>query len=175
MTQRSLMFALTLCAGLIATSAAHAAAPTQAAPTKTAPKASPGRAPATFEDAAKAADTVKALDTKRFEVTTKNDLDSLASLLADDLVYVHSSATVDGKSAYIEALRSGRTRYNSIEPSDVSVRVYGNTAIVNGTAKLSVTTNGQTNAFSLRYTDVWVLRDNKWQMVSWHSTRLPQQ
>ena len=49
----------------------------------------------------------------------------------------------------------------------------GVTAIVNGEAKLSVTTDGKTNSFSLRYTDVWVMRDNKWQMVSWQSTRLP--
>jgi uncharacterized protein (TIGR02246 family) len=155
MRPRSLMFVLTLCAGLIATTAAHA------------------QAPATFADAAKAADAVKALDAKRFEATTKNDFAALASLLADDLVYVHSSASVDGKTAYIDALRTGKTKYESIEPSDVKVRVYGNTAIVNGTAKLSVTTDGKTNSFSLRYTDVWVLRDNKWQMVSWQSTRLP--
>jgi uncharacterized protein (TIGR02246 family) len=155
MRQRSLMLALTLCASLIApliaTTAAHAQAP----------------------DAAKAAVTVRDLDAKRFEATTKNDFDTLASLLADDLVYVHSSANVDGKTAYVGNLRTGKTKYESIEPSDVKVRVYGNTAIVNGTAKLSVTTDGKTNSFSLRYTDVWVLRDNKWQMVSWQSTRLP--
>jgi uncharacterized protein (TIGR02246 family) len=169
MRQRSLMFVLTLCAGLIATTAAHAVDPTPAAPQSPAPKA----APATFADAAKAADMVKELDAKRFAATTKGDLETLASLLADDLVYVHSSTTVDGKTTYIDALRTGKTKYESIEPTDVKVRVYGNTAIVNGTAKLSVTTNGQTNSFSLRYTDVWVMRDSKWQMVTWQSTRLP--
>jgi ketosteroid isomerase-like protein len=160
MRQRSLLFTLILCTGLIATAGTHAAQ-------KPAPKAD------TFADAAKAADTVKELDAKRFAATTKNDFDTLASLLADDLVYTHSSAAVDGKTTYIDALRTGKTKYESIEPSDVKVRVYGVTAIVNGTAKLSVTTDGKTNSFSLRYTDVWVMRDNKWQMVSWQSTRLP--
>ena len=116
---------------------------------------------------------MKELDAKRFVATTKNDFDTLASLLADDLVYVHSSSNVDGKTAYVDNLRSGKTKYESIEPADVKVRVYGDTAIVNGTAKLSVTTDGKTNSFSLRYTDVWVMRDNKWQMVTWQSTRLP--
>jgi ketosteroid isomerase-like protein len=159
MRQRSLSLLLTLmlCAGLIASTAAQ----------KPAPKAD------SFADAAKAADTVKELDAKRFQATTKNDFDTLASLLADDLVYTHSSAAVDGKTAYIDALRTGKTKYESIEPSDVKVRVYGVTAIVNGMAKLSVTTDGKTNSFSLRYTDVWVMRDSKWQMVSWQSTRLP--
>jgi uncharacterized protein (TIGR02246 family) len=153
MRQRPL-FILILCVGLFATAAAQK--------------------PASFADAAKAADTVKELDAKRFAAQTKNDLDALGSLLADDLVYTHSSAAVDGKTTFIDTLRTGKTKYESIEPSDVKVRVYGNTAIVNGTAKLSVTTDGKTNSFSLRYTDVWVLRDSKWQMVTWQSTRLPQ-
>ena len=161
MRQRSLLFTLTLmfCAGLIATTSASVAA---------------AQKPASHADMAKAADTVKELDTKRFESMTKNDLDTLASLLADDLVYCHSSAAVDGKTTYLDALRTGKTRYLSIEPSDVKVRVYGNTAIINGMAKLSVNSNGQTTNSSLRYTDVWVMRDNKWQMVTWQSTRLPE-
>jgi uncharacterized protein (TIGR02246 family) len=158
MRQRSLLFTLMLCASLIAPAAAQ--------------KPAAGGS-ATFADAAKAADTVKGLDAKRFEAQTKNDVETLTSLLADDLVYVHSSANVDGKSGFLDALRTGKTKYESIEPMDVKVRVYGNTAIVNGTAKLAVTTDGKTNTFSLRYTDVWVMRDNKWQMVSWQSTRLP--
>ena len=154
MRQRSLLLTLMLCAGLIATTAAQK--------------------PASYADAAKAADMVKELDAKRFAAQTKNDMEALTTLLADDLVYVHSSAKADGKSEFIDSMRSGRTKYESIEPSDVKVRVYGNTAIVNGLAKLTVATNGQSNSFSLRYTDVWVMRDNKWQMVSWQSTRVPE-
>lgn len=154
MRQRSLLLTLVLCVGLIVSAAAQK--------------------PASYADAAKAADTVKELDAKRFAAQTRNDFDTLTSLLADDLVYTHSSAAVDGKTTFIDSMRSGRTKYESIEPVEVKVRVYGNTAIVNGMAKLAVTSNGQTNSFSLRYTDVWVLRDNKWQMVSWQSTRLPE-
>ena len=161
MRQRSLLLTLTLCIGLIASTAATAAAQ------------KPAKADS-FADAAKTADAVKELDAKRFAAQMKNDMEALTTLLADDLVYCHSSAKVDGKSEFIDSMRSGRTKYESIEPSDVKVRVYGNTAIVNGMAKLTVATNGQPNTFSLRYTDVWVMRDNKWQMVSWQSTRLPE-
>jgi uncharacterized protein (TIGR02246 family) len=154
MRQRSLLFTLILCVGLIGSAAAQK--------------------PASHADMAKTADAVKELDAKRFQAQTKNDFDALGSLLADDLVYTHSSAALDGKTSYIETMKSGRTKYEAIEPSDVKVRVYGNTAIINGMAKLSVTSNGATNTFSVRYTDVWVMRDNKWQMVSWQSTRLPE-
>lgn len=153
-SQRSLLFTLILCVGLMGSAAAQK--------------------PASHADMAKAADTVKELDAKRFQAQTKNDFDALGTLLADDLVYTHSSAAVDGKTSYIDTMRSGKTKYEAIEPTDVKVRVYGNTAIINGTAKLTVTSNGATNTFSVRYTDIWVMRDNKWQMVGWQSTRLPE-
>jgi ketosteroid isomerase-like protein len=122
----------------------------------------------------KTAEAVKALDQKRFDAMTKNDLDTLGTLLADDLTYHHSSGAADSKAAYIETLRTGKTRYHTIEPSEVKVRVYGTTAIVTGLAKLSFTSNGQVTNTQLRYTDVWVRKGNAWQMVSWQSTRLPQ-
>ena len=151
MTRRTLIFALTLSATL-------AAAPALLAQT-------------TADQ--KTADAVKALDQKRFEAMTKNDLDTLGTLLADDLTYHHSNGAADAKAAYIETLRSGKTRYHTIEPSDVKVRVYGNTAIVTGLAKLSFTADGKPVNTTLRYTDVWVQKGKAWQMVSWQSTRLP--
>ncbi len=53
---------------------------------------------------------MKELDAKRFAAQVKNDVDTLASLLADDLVYTHSSSVVDGKTTYIDSLRTGKTK-----------------------------------------------------------------
>lgn len=123
--------------------------------------------------APKPADAVKALELQRFEATVKNDLEALGKLLADDLTYTHSNGAVDTKAQYIEALKSGKVRYDKIEPGELQVRLYGNTAIINGEAKLSVVSEGQTKALSLRFTDVWARRAGRWQMVAWQSTRLP--
>ncbi len=120
-----------------------------------------------------AADAVREAELRRFAVTTGGDYDALASLLGDDLVYTHSSASVDSKASYLESLRKG-LRYHTIEPRDLKVRVYGTTAIINGEATIVTSTGGgEPNRTELRYTDVWVQRDGRWQMVSWQSTRLP--
>ena len=52
-------------------------------------------------------DAVKALELERFQAQEKNDFAALERLLADDLVYTHSSGAVDSKASYIESLRSG--------------------------------------------------------------------
>lgn len=120
-----------------------------------------------------AAEAVKAAEMARFTAQTTNDFKALDALLGDDLTYTHSSAAVDTKATYIESMRSGAVKYESIEPRDVQVRVYGTTAVITGAGRFKVTARGQALDNQLRFTDVWVLRDGRWQMVAWQSTRLP--
>jgi ketosteroid isomerase-like protein len=118
---------------------------------------------------------VRAAEAARIEATTANDFDALDRLLADDLTYTHSNAQLDTKRQFVEALRSGRTRYRSIEPSDVQVRVYGTVAILTGRARVSVVSNDQPSEIVLRFTSAWAQREGRWQFVAWQSTRVPQQ
>lgn len=117
---------------------------------------------------------VRAAEAARIEATVANDFDALERLLGDDLTYTHSNAQVDTKKQFIDILRSGRTRYRSIEPADVTVRVFGSVAILTGRAQVAVLSKGQPNEFALRFTSAWVQRDGRWQFVAWQSTRIPQ-
>jgi ketosteroid isomerase-like protein len=119
------------------------------------------------------AEAVKAAELARFAAQTTNDFKALDTLLGDDLVYTHSSAAVDDKASFMESMRSGTVKYESIEPRDLKIRVYGTTAVVTGAGRFRVNARGQALDNQLRFTDVWVLRDGRWQMVSWQSTRLP--
>jgi ketosteroid isomerase-like protein len=119
------------------------------------------------------ADAVKAAELRRFEVMTAKDYTALATILADDLVYTHSSAAVDSKASYLESLTSGRVTYKVIKPSDLQVRVFGDIAVIHGAAAMEVDANGQAIVNTLRFTDIWAKRDGRWQMVAWQSTRMP--
>ena len=120
-----------------------------------------------------AAEAVKAAELARFKAQTTGDLKALDALLGDELVYTHSSAAVDSKASYVESMRSGALKYQTIEPRDIQVRVFGNTAVITAAAHITAISKGQPVDNQLRYTDVWVLRDGRWQMVSWQSTRIP--
>jgi hypothetical protein len=116
---------------------------------------------------------VKAAELARFEAATKNDLDTLGKLLADDLTYTHSTGVLETKEVFLASLKSGKLQFKTIEPADLQVRVFDKTAVINGTAKVSVVSEGKPKDLSLRYTDVWVNRAGKWQMVAWQSVKLP--
>ncbi len=113
---------------------------------------------------------ISSLEEQRFQAQVAGDLDALDRLLSDQLVYTHSSASVDTKASFIDAIKTRRP-YQKVERSGEEVRLHGDTAVVTGQARIEL--NGG-NRLNLRYTDVWVKGAGGWQMVAWQSTRLPE-
>jgi ketosteroid isomerase-like protein len=113
------------------------------------------------------------LDRKRMTAMAEKDIAALNTLLADDLIYTHSSARLDTKQSLIGNMESGATVYNSVEPSDVKAQDLGCAVVLTGVARIRVTSGGKPNAFAVRFTDVYANKGGKWQMVTWQSTRLP--
>ena len=109
----------------------------------------------------------------RFLAMLKSDAVALAPMLADDLVYVHSTAAMETKQQFLENLRTGAMRYHAFEPSETVVRTYGPVAIITGRVKGQVTMAGNDRDIDILYTSVYRLNDGRWQLVSWQSTRVP--
>jgi ketosteroid isomerase-like protein len=114
------------------------------------------------------------LDRKRMVAMAEKDVATLNTLLADDLVYTHSSARLDTKQSLIGAMVSGTTVYSSVEPSDVVAQDCGDAVVLTGVARISVTSGGNPMKFGVRFTDVYAKRGGQWQMVTWQSTKLPE-
>jgi ketosteroid isomerase-like protein len=113
------------------------------------------------------------LDKKRMRAMAEKDVATLEAVLADDLIYTHSSARLDTKQSLIGAMVSGATVYTGVEASDVKAQDLGDAVVLTGIAQIKVVSNGTPNAFGVRFTDVYARRDGRWQMVTWQSTRLP--
>ena len=120
------------------------------------------------------AQTVIELDRRRMQAMAQKDVATLNALIADDLVYTHSSARLDSKQSLIGAMRSGATVYTAVEPSDVKAQDCGDTVVLTGVARIGVNSGGRAMNFGVRFTDVWANRGGSWQMVAWQSTRLPE-
>jgi ketosteroid isomerase-like protein len=114
------------------------------------------------------------LDRRRMDAMCRQDVDTLSSILADDLIYTHSSARVDTKQSLIGNMQAGTTVYTSIDTSDVRAQDLGDAVVLTGVARIGVTSNGRPNSFGVRFVDVYANRGGQWQMVTWQSTRLPE-
>ena len=113
------------------------------------------------------------LDKKRMQAMAAKDIATLDALLADDLVYTHSSARLDTKHSLIANMKSGATVYSAVEPSELRAQDLGDAVILTGVARVKVSSNGKDLDFRVRFTDAYAKRSGRWQMVTWQSTRLP--
>src|ERR1700710_471725 len=112
------------------------------------------------------------LDRQRMTAMAEKDIAALNKLLAEDLIYTHSSARLDTKKSLIGAMESGATLYTSVEPSEVVAQDLGDAVVLTGIAAISVNSGGNPNSFRVRFTDVYANKGGQWQMVTWQSTKL---
>jgi uncharacterized protein (TIGR02246 family) len=118
-------------------------------------------------------DEIEAVERARFAAWVKGDVAQIAPLLAEDLVYCHSSAVCESKAELLKSMSSGRTLYRSIDVLEMRPRNANGAVIVNGKAAIKVESHGNPLAFTLVYTDVYVKRDGRWLLASWQSTQVP--
>jgi ketosteroid isomerase-like protein len=114
------------------------------------------------------------LEERRWAAMTQGDLAALSALLAEELIYTHSSAVVDSKASYLESLRSGDVKYKKAERDPIAVVVHGDAAFVSGGARVSVHVRGQDKLINMRYSNVWVKQPGGWRFALWHATAIPQ-
>jgi hypothetical protein len=117
---------------------------------------------------------VQAAEDARYAAQTTLDFTALENLLADDLIYIHSSAVVDNKKSYIDSMRDGSVRYLTMKRSEVQVRTFGCLAVMTGIGQFDVQIKDKLLNVELRFHSLWIRREGKLQFVSWQSTRLPQ-
>ena len=123
--------------------------------------------------------TTRALDPKQQvidlerqarEATLKRDPEFSERTLSDDYVAITPLGQVINKSDTINARRSGQLRYDSIDVTEMVVRLYGNTAVVTARAEVRGRDLGEEFNGPYRYTRVWVKRNGRWQTVSYQAT-----
>lgn len=117
--------------------------------------------------------TIRELENRRFRAMCDADLAALDQLLADSLVYTHSSASTDSKASYMAAFRSGKWAYHSVKRPVEDIQVFGDCAVVTGRAEIEVSVEGKPRQLNSRYVDVWVKGADGWKMVAWQSTPIP--
>jgi ketosteroid isomerase-like protein len=104
---------------------------------------------------------------QRVEALIRKDMSSLEQFYHPDFVSTSRNGQVTDRMQYLEGIRSAGTKIESMEHSDVRVRVYGETAVVTGR------TSGKGRISGIDFTDkpgrfthVYFKRDGRWQIVA---------
>lgn len=103
------------------------------------------------------------------------DLSALDALLADDLVYVHSSGAIDSEQTFLDSIRRGALRFKAMTLRDSRIRIYEGVGVVNALYDLVLELRGGTvTPMSIQYLSIYVKDGSgRWRIVTQQTTRLP--
>jgi len=110
------------------------------------------------------------LDTAWNEAHLRGDADALDRLWADDLVVTVPNMPVMTKPDVLGFARSGRSKFQRYETSDLRVRVYGDAAVVTGRVQRTRTFKDRPVEDDWRFTKVYVRRAGQWRVVAYHAS-----
>jgi ketosteroid isomerase-like protein len=131
-----------------------------------------GVAPAFAKSGGRAEDQIKKLEQDWAAAMVKDGPAEVDKYEADDIISTDPTGRVTDKTQDKKDLSSGDLKFQSEEVSDLTIHLYGNTAVAAGTATVKGTFKGQDISGTYRYTDVWVKRGGKWQVVASEATKV---
>jgi ketosteroid isomerase-like protein len=105
----------------------------------------------------------------------KHDAAALERIEADDFTLTDADGKVTTKAEDVESVRNAKPPQpdDSFDVEDVEVRFYGDTAVLIGRVILKYRNKGQMVAERYRYTDTYLKRRGRWQVVASQLTRTP--
>lgn len=106
------------------------------------------------------------------EAFARNDATALESIFADDYIFVNPGGAILTRAQRLADLQSGNTKYDSFTLDQMSIRLFGATAVVTGRTVVKGQNRGQDISAQYRVTFVLVKKHGRWQMVAQHSTRI---
>jgi ketosteroid isomerase-like protein len=117
---------------------------------------------------------IKALELRLAELIVHGDWDEYTKHLASDYLYTRDNGHLENKDEALASLSDARRKIivMEMEPADLAIRTYGDTAVANAEFTITVRDSGQVKSRRTRLTDVFVKRDGQWVLVAGQGTTI---
>jgi ketosteroid isomerase-like protein len=101
------------------------------------------------------------------------DMSAVATNMAPDYRHIRDNGQVSDGAAFLAFIGSPKLVIHPYKVNDLEVRLYGDTALLSGTTRMSGSYDGTPFTTHYRYIDVYVRRGGKWQVASVQITPMP--
>ncbi len=101
-----------------------------------------------------------------------NDVSTAEHLLADDYLGINANGTLETKADAVASRRAGMLKLTQLNPTNLKIRVYGDTAVVVSRVQVQGTNDNRDISGLYRYTRVYNKRAGQWKIVSFEASRI---
>jgi Domain of unknown function (DUF4440) len=109
----------------------------------------------------------------RRQAMLDSNTQKLSTMMADSMVYVHSSGITDNKQAYLQLLSSGTVAYETVAFDGLNIQLIGQVGLITGTMKASLMRSGNRKQIATAYLAVWEHVGGDWLLHAVQATSLP--
>ena len=110
------------------------------------------------------------LEQQRAAAVVHRDVDFLDRITAPDSIRILPGGVLETKSQLLVDLKSGALTYSSIDVDELSVNIYGQTAVVAGRSAFTGQKDGKPFTGRCRFSRVWVSKESDWREVAFQLT-----
>ena len=125
----------------------------------------------------KAEQEVRKLERAWLDAYEQHDAKAMNAIVADDFVITFPDGSRQTKPQILDSIKAPRNPANpslKFYTEDVQARVYGDTVILIGRVVTEYVRDGKTVKEQSRYTDTYIKRQGRWQVVTSHLSNAPQ-
>jgi hypothetical protein len=119
------------------------------------------------------ADVLRSTERARLRALVAADLTTADALHAEDYQLITPGGETFSKAEYLAGIADGSLRYRRFEPDgEMRVRVWGSAAALRYEVDIEVEDGDSVYRDRCWHTDIYELRDGRWQAVWSHATRI---
>ena len=119
---------------------------------------------------------VRKLEREWLDAYEKRDAKAMDAIVAEDFVITFTDGSLQTKPQIMSSIRAGKIgNYPAYKfyTEEVQARVYGDTIILRGRVTTEYVRDGKTVKEQSRYTDTYIKRKDRWQVVASHLSNVP--
>ncbi len=116
---------------------------------------------------------IESLESEWRNALIQNDVATVNNLLADDYLGINPDGTLETKADALALRRSGVMKISRLEPVNVKVHVYGDTAVVTSQVDMQGQDGDRDISGRYHYTRVYSHKSGAWKIVSFEASRMP--
>ena len=122
--------------------------------------------------AATVEDEIKAAEKAWLAAVKGRDIAALDKIFTPELIYGHASGAIETKQKYLDRLKAGKQRYDSMEVESMKVVVYGNAAVVHCITRFQGVNDAGKFDDHLMLLHSWVKKDGAWRLAAHQTAKI---
>ena len=122
--------------------------------------------------AATAEDEIRNAEKSWISAVKSRDIAALDKLFTPELIYGHASGAIETKQKYLDRLKSGKQRYDTMEIESVKIVMYGNSAVAHSIARFTGVNDSGKFDDHLMLLHTWVKQKGAWQLAAHQTAKI---